>query len=350
MKGNGKTDNWVQLPLYYLKHLDFGKNNFIMNIDESVEFPGISTLPTFYRELIMFYNKAFATDKPAFMYNIRNEFLWGNKFITENVAKKKRALFLRNWVRSGIMTISDLHFTNGKLNEEHIYNNVIFKHNIYAEITIVKNALLPYKDILTNAPIQDNTHRQFNSSKQFYSKFVEMKLDNVDKRSNFLTCINNQANQEECFTNKVCNEIEMKLKEFNFKLLHGILPCNNNLKNWKIKENGMCDVCNDIQTIPHLLFECHYVKPIWECVNNICNITMSFPIIVGLASCNYDYVVSDVSFLIYKEWLLSSLENKRRNTPANVQNFKVEMMLRAKIYRSCKIIREEHIAMLENVF
>ena len=41
------------------------------------------------------------------------------------------------------------------------------------------------------------------------------------------------------FTKKVVAEKEIKLKEFNFKVLHGILPCNVNLKNWKNREKAM---------------------------------------------------------------------------------------------------------------
>ena len=43
---------------------------------------------------------------------------------------------------------------------------------------------------------------------------------------------------------KVLLEKEIKLKEFNFKLLHGILPCNKNLKRWWIKDSEQCDVCS----------------------------------------------------------------------------------------------------------
>ena len=71
-------------------------------------------------------------------------------------------------------------------------------------------------------------------------------------------------------------ENEIKLKEFNFKVLHGTLACNKNLKNWKIRLNDICDVCNQIQTIEHLLYNCHYVnyvkpgvKPLWQIVNTV---------------------------------------------------------------------------------
>ena len=53
---------------------------------------------------------------------------------------------------------------------------------------------------------------------------------------------------------------EIKLREFNFKVLHGILPCNKNLKQWKVKISDNCDVCGQIQTIEHLLWSCRYVQ------------------------------------------------------------------------------------------
>ena len=45
------------------------------------------------------------------------------------------------------------------------------------------------------------------------------------------------------YIEKVWLEKEIKLKEFNFKVLHGILPCNKNLKQWKIRTCDSCDVC-----------------------------------------------------------------------------------------------------------
>ena len=45
------------------------------------------------------------------------------------------------------------------------------------------------------------------------------------------------------YTERVWLEKEIKLKEFNFKVLHGILPCDKNLKQWKIRMSDCCDVC-----------------------------------------------------------------------------------------------------------
>ena len=77
---------------------------------------------------------------------------------------------------------------------------------------------------------------------------------------------------------KVKIEKEAKLKEFNFKLLHGILPCNKNVEKWKIR----CDVCGSSQTIDNLLYNCNHVRPLWRIVERKLGITFSFEQILVL--------------------------------------------------------------------
>ena len=45
--------------------------------------------------------------------------------------------------------------------------------------------------------------------------------------SKFLSqyCEDNIVFEEDIFTRRICHEKEKKLQEFNFKILHGILPC-----------------------------------------------------------------------------------------------------------------------------
>ena len=104
-------------------------------------------------------------------------------------------------------------------------------------------------------------------------------------------------------------ENEIKLKEFNFKVLHGILACNKNLKIWKIRLDDSCDVCNQIQTIEHLLFGCNYVKPLWEIVNTLYGINITFHQMLDLDKhFKYDSITTIICYIIYKEWLLFSLD------------------------------------------
>ena len=89
------------------------------------------------------------------------------------------------------------------------------------------------------------------------------------------------SSEVDAFHCKVVLEKEIKLKELNFKTLHGILACNKNLKQWRIKQSSVCDMCQETQTIRHLLFDCHYVQPIWNKVNNVFNVIITFPLILG---------------------------------------------------------------------
>ena len=106
-----------------------------------------------------------------------------------------------------------------------------------------------------------NNHNNvaFPCSRAFYCHFKTLYLGNVCNvfLSQYASA---DVNIDYVYRRKVMAERETKLKEFNYKLIYGILPCNKNLEKWKIISNNKCDVCNGIQTIEHLLFQCHYAQ------------------------------------------------------------------------------------------
>ena len=72
-------------------------------------------------------------------------------------------------------------------------------------------------------------------------------------------------------------------------------------------------MCRLPQTIEQLLFTCRYVAPLWRIVDSVFGIDVSFETILGVDDfCEYDNIVTLVCFLIFKEWLVLSLENKSR--------------------------------------
>ena len=61
-----------------------------------------------------------------------------------------------------------------------------------------------------------------------------------------------------------------KLLNFQFKLLHGIVFCNNILYYWKFSSTQLCDFCQQSkQDVCHLLVDCEKVKTLWYFVNTI---------------------------------------------------------------------------------
>ena len=71
--------------------------------------------------------------------------LFGNKFITTYARRQNRVLFLRNWIRGGIRKVGDHVFSKGILDKRFIYQKLTVRQNIYCDILLVKNTLLPYQ-------------------------------------------------------------------------------------------------------------------------------------------------------------------------------------------------------------
>lgn len=347
LNADKNNDSWVQLPMFYLQHLLENKTGLLFNFDDSVQFNDIENLPAFYRNVVKCYNKIFCLKQDLFENNIMNESIWGNKFITTTVRRKKNVLFLRDWVRSGVRIVNDLCFADGLLDIQRTYDKIIYKQNVYCELLMVRQALSPFQDAIRNKQSNSRNHVQVVKSKQLYSLYIEKRFisDNPSPLSAYLTQFDNSNEMQSfAFTAKVSNEKEIKLKEFNFKVLHGILPCNFNLKRWRIKVSNKCDICDNDQTIQHLLFECFHVKPIWNIVNYAFNLNVTFMQILGFDE-NFDHnaIVTIVTFLIYKEWLLKSLEHKNRAIPLSLEHFKAELQLRLKIYEHCNSVGQRHV-------
>lgn len=342
-------NSWVQLSRLFLKSFDFNGVDVDFNFDVSVVFPAVEQLPRLYKKMVKCYNKAYVTDQFTFVNNIMNQSLWGNKYITSHRGCKKNVLFLRNWIRSGIRKVGDLRFRNGTIDEYHVYQNLEWKQNMYTEVKLVKEALRPYKQSLKDGNTLPTNIVRFKKSRDFYNEFKHQLSVSNPIRANLVSYCT-EEDESYIFTTKVKREQEIKLKEFNFKLLHGILPCNRNLQKWKIRLDDKCDVCGLSQTIEHLLYSCSYVKPLWRIVELFLGVNIRFDQIVGVDKHFVpNAVITIVCFLIYKEWLLLSLEDKHRSTNIELSYYKSELLMRTEIYKLCKCIDKKHIDHLEEL-
>jgi hypothetical protein len=350
LNANPNINAWAQIPYIYYRYFDIEINGLRYNFDESVKFVEINNLPDFYFEVMLYHNKVYVIDRSEFMKNLGNQSLWGNKFITKKRGRKIHVLFFQNWIKSGIKKLSHLKFINGCIDENFIYNTVRNKSNIHMEILTLKNALLPLKKQLKNVTFDESNPLLFQTTKQIYAKLSEYKTKSSEYSSAYLKQQNSHVNETRLFNLKVKQEKEIKIKEFNFKLLHGILACNRNLKNWRIKDSDKCDLCGNVQTIEHLLYACVHIKPVWQKVSLLFHTNITFSMILGEDTRSpYNNVFSVVSFLIYKCWLLASLESKCRDVDSLLYNIKAELKARICIYQNCKNINGINLLMLENL-
>ena len=212
--------------------------------------------------------------------------LWGNNFITISINRKKIVLFLRNWIRSGIRNVGDIMFVNGIPDADYIYQKLACKENMYSEILMVMEALRPYQQVLKQFQEIYTNIITLKKSRDLYNIYRDQLLNNKDDYA--IGFLDRYSENEEdiynsVFTKKNLNlKQEIKLREFNFKMLHGILACNRNLKKWRIRLDDKCDACELPQTIEHLLFECRYVKPLWDVIEKNIGTWISFKQILGL--------------------------------------------------------------------
>jgi len=354
LSANPCLHNWAQLPYKYFKPFLECNTNLMFNYDSSVEFDDLNCLNSFYKDAFLCYSNATAVDFENFKAHIASQCIWGNKFITVKRGKKKCVLLLRNWIRSGISKISDVRFANGVLDGSYVYKKVKKHTNIWSEIFLLQTALLPYREILRdidNPTINNIPNVKFRTTKNFYNMFKDKLRDNTKCVTKYLMKYVNDDSDDniiKIYREKIQMIKEIKLREFNFKILHGILACNLNLWQWKIKPSNLCDLCDKIQSIEHLLFDCIYVKPLWERVEQIYNVTIDYNVILGIRS-NHDIncIVTMMSYFIYKEWLLLSLENRSRRNCTNLNFYKCELALRLEIYKQCENFDIEELNKIE---
>ena len=103
-------------------------------------FPPNNYIPEFYQQMCG-YNKSKIITPEDFRHNIVDQPLWGNKFITFN----NQTLFYRDWIKSKIISLSNLRIKNGKIDINFVYSRLNNNSNFFDEITILQNALSAYK-------------------------------------------------------------------------------------------------------------------------------------------------------------------------------------------------------------
>lgn len=59
---------------------------------------------------------------------------------------------------------------------------------------------------------------------------------------------------------------ETKLQSLHFKIMNRVIPCNSYLKQLRIKASDECELCGQVDTLVHFLFECPIVQTFWTAV------------------------------------------------------------------------------------
>ena len=314
---DGWEENWKIFARKYLSN--YLKNNllFYMRIRDIKIISCLEKLPPIYRSIV----EAFISVHKCEDLDKNKIPLWGNNNITIFNKDKKinMSLFFESWINSGLIFLTDLKITSSELDELYIYEKLQHRTNYLCEILVIKKAI---KTILKQNPNNIPTPRADNetdipcnhTAKEFYNMGTEK--DHIPTSETywkfFFSNINNNLNFEDAYKQKILIIPDNKLKEFNFKLLHNILPCGTNLKRWKLKEISSCSICKENQDIIHMLYTCRQIRHIWQSLNDVLNVNIRpIHIICGHHSIP-DFIITLISYIIYKEYIIGEMNNTDR--------------------------------------
>ena len=153
---NSEDSNWNFLAKAYLR--TFGNEYQLCEYSflKECHFPSTKCLPAFYRQIITSFSKSKTNIiAPETRDDILKQYIWGNRHISyyEKSTRQSISIFFPNFVAKGIHRVKDLKFNNGTIDEQFLYRTISNKSNIFREITLLRNALYKYKDIIgTHSP------------------------------------------------------------------------------------------------------------------------------------------------------------------------------------------------------
>ena len=306
----------ISLPLEYLIKTSFRK---IQN------FPIIKTLPEFYQDIIITFNKI-KTIKPFNSLNkheIIQQPIWGNEYFRVG----ETCLYIKGWIQNNIFYVKDLFTDRGILkNDKSLYDLNIDKCNALQSVFILKNHVLKalQKHDLSIAPyVRISNMRYFVSKNKIVSiedsksrMYYDILVSKVCSRGHMESIFSNEFNFSNNLTlwktiyNQKCVILKIpKLKEFCYKMLQNIVPCGVNLSKWNKNIPSKCEFCQNTETTKHMLFECSRIKDIWETISNVLNVNVRWKqIVCGFINCDQtihisfiNYVITIVAYAIFKE-------------------------------------------------
>ena len=222
-----------------------------------------SRVPSFYKDILTVWQELHSKN-PSTTMEYLHEIIWNNRFIRID----GKPAFYSSWYRKGVTKIHHLLNERGTFLSRPDFQrkyglsvNFLTYNGILAAIpdewkkSILNSELLDNREghNLTSANVTAKTARKMFVLKLFKPPNVERKL--VEQN------ISTKAVYELPF--KVT--MENKLRCFQYKVVHNVLPTNNNLYKVKLRTSPDCDRCSHPhENLVHLLYECPSIQIFWQ--------------------------------------------------------------------------------------
>ena len=288
---------WNAFGKFYLHYFDnmFGMSNLLLQCTNLNGLDLERHLPLFYITCV----KAWAVVQSKHIAVSKHDILEENIFGNINICKNKQSIFLANWTKSGIIKIKDIwDITEADWKSaEHIFETLKIKRNWIAEYYKIKDCIpANWKNVLKGEDVVEldtnllQRHDLILSHENIIFKNKTIQLKKLKQKDLFFKCLyphpppsckfywenifQENLNVKFMFAqlpNPLCNK---KVSDFHWKTLHHAIYSEVRLKQMK-RSDGKCKSCGKDETVCHMLFECDFINPVWNYIENfltaLCN-------------------------------------------------------------------------------
>ena len=350
---NRSNETWTIIPQKYMEGCSLALL-MRLNIDKDKQIP--IHIPKFYKEAIFSWHSCSGGLKaPQSEAEIRKQIIWGNKMIQT----KGKTLFFKTWHKSNINFIDDLLDQSGNLKkgsdifeqlEGQNRTNWLIEYNI-----ILKSIPSSWKTLLTNADMKTKIKKDlkpfiYTGNKYIFELPSKIKeyytmLVNKIKGKSFIekywnNVFPNKPTWHDIWSSRIQMQSDKKLADFHYKILHKIVPSQENLYKWKLTHSNTCRFgCQIVETYNHMFLTCPRLSSLNGRIERILNkigfnMRLSYRLLLFGHKVIYpaykplNDVLSYIFFAIYKHWL----HNDRRTD--------VEIWVHSHLSMRMKIFKE----------
>ena len=198
--------------------------------------------------------------------DIRDQILWYNS----NIRINSKPVMWLHWVNKGIFTIGDLCNDRGvRVSAPDLKVNWLEWRSIWEALPKEwVEGVEGYPEGETSKSLYETLSNIKNNRSRYVYNMLIADDEYVEKyRTRW--CEEENTNFEKSEYKRAFNDLYgvtnvTKFRNFQYKLLLGKIVTNTKLKQWNIKNSENCLFCHEVETVRHCLFECVYVKSIWD--------------------------------------------------------------------------------------
>jgi hypothetical protein len=198
----------------------------------------------------------------------QSQIIWFNSLIRIS----NRPIFFGKWCDKNILHVGDLLQPTGRMHRYEYFRNELDISTHFLQYCGLVTAI-PWKFtqvMQRGVNLQDVSSIKLEQSLYLRTNFYYQKLmPTIQFHSRLLDLLESNISQCEPFNVLHSCTMDRKLRNFQYKLLHMILPTNSLLKKMGIKETDLCSFCNSQKdSLIHIYSECDKLKDFWSDIND----------------------------------------------------------------------------------